>query len=154
MQMFKLYSRARYVAIGTLALVLVLGVAQLIPDQQASGGWIYVKESPNVTVSPAVVTLKKGAKVTIAGSGYEKGQELGIRLVMGGVVSDIRHQVKPEPNVNEHGAFYSEWVLANEYRLLPEGAMTLSIVNDDGEVLAHTPIVWLKEAKKDAKKKK
>lgn len=154
MRLVNLFLRGRRVAIGLVALALVLGAAHFIPNQQVSGGWIYVKESPNVTVSPSVVPLRKGSKVTIAGSGYEKGQELGIRLVMGGVVSDIRHQVKPEPKVNEHGAFYSEWVLANEYRLLSEGAMTLTIVNDDGEVLAHAPVVWVKEAKKDAKKKK
>ena len=126
----------------------------MLTSHQAFGGWIYVAEAPNVTVTPGVVPLSKGAKVTIAGSGFKEGEELGIRLIMGGVVSDIRHQVKPVPKVNEYGAFYSEWVLGNESRMLPEGAMTLSIVNAEGEVIAHAPLVWEKPAKKESKKKK
>ena len=120
----------------------------------ASAGWVYIGEQPSVMVSPSVITLKKGERITIAGSGFEKGQELGIRLVMGGVVSDIRHQVKPSPKVGDDGSFHSVWQLDNEPRLLPEGSMAIKIVNEDGQVLAHAPVVWVKEAKKDAKKKK
>lgn len=136
-----------------VACALLLGAAYL-PSGTLSAGWVYIGETPNLVISPSVIPLKKGAKVTIAGSGFEKGQELGIRLMMGGVVSDIRHQVKPAPKVGADGSFHSVWTLGNEPRLIPAGSMSIKIVNEDGDVLAHAPVVWAKEAKKDAKKKK
>ncbi|MDH3445301.1 MAG: hypothetical protein OEN50_15355, partial [Deltaproteobacteria bacterium] len=111
----------------------------------------FANETPVVTVSPSVVSLRKGAKVTIAGSGFPKKKEIGIRVVLGGVISEIRTQVKPEPTVNDQGTFYTEWTFDGEQNLLPPGAASLSVVDEDGKVLAHTPVVWMKEAKKEAK---
>ena len=132
----------------TIAIALFVGAAFLGVTAKANA------ETPVLTISPAVVSLKKGAKVTLAASGLKKGQEVGIRLVMGGVVSDIRHQVKPAPVANEFGAFYSEWVMDGEPNLLDQGAMSINIVDEDGKVLAHAPVVWLKEAKKKKEEKK
>ena len=126
----------------TLALALLVGGAFAGVPTKANA------ETPVLAISPSVVSLKKGAKVTLAASGLKKGQEVGIRLVMGGVVSDIRHQVKPSPVANEFGAFYSEWVMDGEPNLLDQGAMAINLVDEDGKVLAHAPVVWLKEAKK------
>ena len=132
----------------TRALAFFIAVAFLGVSAKANA------ETPILTISPAVVSLKKGAKVTLAASGLKKGQEVGIRLVMGGVVSDIRHQVKPSPVANDFGAFYSEWVMDGEPNLLDQGAMSINIVDEDGKVLAHAPVVWLKEAKKKKEEKK
>ena len=63
---------------------------------------------PNITVAPAPVPYKKG-KVWISGSGFKPKQELGIRVMMGGVMSDISFLVKPRPIANEFGAFSSVW---------------------------------------------
>ena len=73
---------------------------------------------------------------------------------MGGVPSDISSLVKPDLEVNEFGAFHVEWTLNREIRakLLEPTAYTLEVVDPDGNVLAHAPLVLVKE--EDEKKKK
>ncbi len=111
---------------------------------------------PNVSVSPAPVKPKKG-KILIAGSGYKPKQELGIRVMMGGVLSDISYLVKPRPIANEYGAFASTWGLrGREFKrgLLKAGtAYTITIVDGDGNTLATAPLVFDKGKKKKKKKK-
>jgi hypothetical protein len=111
---------------------------------------------PNVTVSPAPVKPKKG-KILISGSGYKPKQELGIRVMMGGVLSDISFLVKPRPIVNEYGAFASTWGLrGREFKrgLLKAGtAYTITIVDENGNTLATAPLVFDKAKKKKKKKK-
>jgi hypothetical protein len=144
----------RWAAIfGMAFLIVTVAGVYLAPRGDANGGWIYVKEDPVLRVAPTPIPNKKGAKVTIAGVGFEPKQELGLRIMMGGVMSDIRHQVKPAPTTNEEGAFASEWTLGNELRLLGSGAHTISVVNEEGDVLAHAPFV-VAEAEKKAKSKK
>jgi hypothetical protein len=138
---------------GMAFLILTVAGVYLVPRGDANGGWIYVKEDPVLRVAPTPIPNKKGVKVTIAGVGFEPKQELGLRIMMGGVMSDVRHQVKPAPMTNEEGAFYSEWTLGNELRLLGPGAHTIAVVNEEGDVLAHAPFV-VAEAEKKAKAKK
>ncbi len=111
---------------------------------------------PNVIVSPAPVKPKKG-KILIAGSGYKPKQELGIRVMMGGVLSDISFLVKPRPIANEYGAFASTWGLrGREFKrgLLKAGTVyTITIVDEDGNTLATAPLVFDKGKKKKKKKK-
>ncbi len=110
---------------------------------------------PNVNVSPALVKPKKG-KILIAGSGFKPKQELGIRVMMGGVLSDISFLVKPRPIANEYGAFASTWKLrGREFKrgLLKAGtAYTVTIVDEDGNTLAPAPLVIDKGKKKKKKK--
>jgi hypothetical protein len=136
----------------TFVIVLVGGV-YLGPSSEVSGGWIYVKEAPVLSVSPTPIPATKGAKVTVAGVGFEPKQELGLRIKMGGVMSDVRHQVKPLPVTNDEGAFASEWTLDAEPALLGAGAHTLMAVNENGDVLAHAPFVVAQPEKKKAKEK-
>jgi len=139
--------------VGVLALiVLVVGSVYLLPSGNVTGGWVYVKDSPTMSINPTPVPNKPKTVVTIAGSGFEPGEEIGIRVVMGGVMSDVRHQVKPAPKANEYGAFASDWVLNREFRLLPPGAYTMMAVNEDGDVLAHAPFVIGPKPKKEKKK--
>ncbi len=111
---------------------------------------------PNVTVSPAPVKPKKG-KILISGSGYKPKQELGIRVMMGGVLSDISFLVKPRPIVNEYGAFASTWGLrGREFKrgLLKAGtAYVITVVDEGGNTLATAPLVFDKAKKKKKKKK-
>ncbi len=110
---------------------------------------------PNVSVSPAPVKPKKG-KILISGSGYKPKQELGIRVMMGGVLSDISFLVKPRPIANEYGAFASTWGLrGREFKrgLLKAGtAYTITIVDEDGNTLGTAPLVFEKAKKKKKKK--
>jgi hypothetical protein len=111
---------------------------------------------PNVTVSPVPVKPKKG-KILISGSGFKPKQELGIQVMMGGVLSDISFLVKPRPIANEHGAFASTWGLrGREFKrgLLKAGtAYVITIVDEDGNTLATAPLVFDKAKKKKKKKK-
>ena len=112
---------------------------------------------PNISVSPAPVKVKKkGMAILIAGSGFKPKQKLGIRLMMGGVLSDISFLVKPRPVANKFGAFASTWKLRREFKrklLKPGTAYTITIVDEDGNTLGTAPLVFEK-AKKKAKKKK
>ena len=143
--------RAAIVAIVAFFAVSVGGV--ITSRGTAQGGWIYVKEQPVLRVAPTPVPNKKGV-VTIAGVGFEPNQELGLRLVMGGVMSDIRHQVKPTPKTDKEGAFSSSWSINRELRMLKPGVHTLMAVNADGDVIAQAPLVIDKKAKKSKDKKK
>ncbi len=110
---------------------------------------------PNVTVAPAPVPYKKG-KVYISGSGFKPKQELGIRVMMGGVLSDITFLVKPRPIANEFGAFSSVWSLNREIRrklLKANTAYTITIVDEDGNTVGTAPLVFDKAKKKKKKKK-
>ena len=136
----------------TFVIILLAGLF-LGPTEYLSAGWIYIKEMPVLRVDPTPIPTTKGAKVTIAGVGFEPKQELGLRIKMGGVMSDVRYQVKPVPMTNEEGAFASEWVLGAETKLLGPGAHTLTAVNDNGDVLAHAPFVIAQPEKKKEKEK-
>jgi hypothetical protein len=147
-------ARAGSVSIwGMTVLIILMAGLFLGPTEYLSAGWIYVKESPVLSVGPTPIPNTKGARVTIAGVGFEPKQELGLRIKMGGVMSDVRHQVKPLPMTNEEGAFASEWILGAETKLLGAGAHTLTAVNDNGEVLAHAPFVIAQPEKKKEKEK-
>jgi hypothetical protein len=135
----------------TFFILMVAGVL-LGPSGDVSGGWIYVKEAAVLSVAPTPVPNTKNAKVTIAGVGFEPKQEVGLRIKMGGVMSDVRHQVKPLPVTNEEGAFASEWTLGAELKLLGPGAHTLSAVNDNGDVIAQAPFVVAQPEKKKTEK--
>jgi len=106
-----------------------------------------------VAVSPTPVKPKKG-KLLIAGSGFKPKQKLGIRLMMGGVMSDISFMVKPRPVANKYGAFASTWKLKGRYfKLLKPGmAYTVYLVDEDGNTLGTAPLV-IDKAKKKKKKK-
>ena len=147
-------ARVSSVGIWGMTFIILLMTGLLLgPTEYLSAGWIYVKESPVLSVGPTPIPNTKGAKVTIAGVGFEPKQEVGLRIKMGGVMSDVRHQVKPLPMTNDDGAFASEWTLGNELKLLGSGAHTLTAVNDNGEVLAHAPFVVAQPEKKKEKAK-
>ncbi len=110
---------------------------------------------PNITVAPVPVPYKKG-NVYISGSGFKPKQELGIRVMMGGVLSDISFLVKPRPIANEFGAFSSVWKLNREIRrklLKANTAYTITIVDEDGNTVGTAPLVFDKAKKKKKKKK-
>jgi len=141
--------------VSALALIaLIVGSVYLLPGGNVTGGWVYIKNTPSLVVGPMPIANKRNVEVTIAGAGFEPDEELGLRIVMGGVMSDVRHQVKPSPTANEHGAFASTWKLNRELRLLKPGAYTMMAVNEDGDVLAQAPFVLDEPPAKDKKKKK
>ncbi len=140
------------IAVAAVFFVTLLGGGSFL----SPFGEVAIAEAgPNVNVSPALVKPKKG-KILIAGSGFKPKQELGIRVMMGGVLSDISFLVKPRPIANEYGAFASTWKLrGREFKrgLLKAGtAYTITIVDEDGNTLATAPLVIDKGKKKKKKK--
>jgi len=133
--------------------VTVAGV-YVAPRGDAIGEWIYVKEGPVLQISPAPIPNKSNTMVTIAGVGFEPNEELGLRIEIGGVTSEIRNQVKPTPKTDEEGAFVAQWKLGRELRLMDSGVHTLRVVNDNGDVVAHAPFVLAAKEKKEKKAKK
>jgi hypothetical protein len=109
----------------------------------------------HVTISPTPVDYRRKTVVVITGSGFKPKQQLGLRLVMGGVLSDISSSVKPPPVANEYGAFSSNWLLDGEIgaKLLTPTAYTIFVVDQDGNTLATAPLSFKPEEKKPAKKK-
>lgn len=146
------------VVLGTLAVLLSIGLLAggfFLGLPEATGGWVYIKEQPNLIVSPFPVPYVRKTKVMIAGSGFEPKQEISLQIEMGGVPSDISFMVKPRPVANENGAFLSEWIVDGEIRakLLSPTAYTLRALDEEGSVVAHAPLVFV-AVKKEEKKKK
>lgn len=149
-------TRRKMVTLATAAAFLVVGALaseNLFRSSQAEGGWVYIKESPKLIVSPTPIPYQRKTAVTIAGSGFEPKQEISLQIELGGVPSDISFMIKPRPVANEFGAFSSVWLLDGEVRgkLLSPTAYTLRAEDENGNVLAHAPFVFA-EVKKDAKK--
>jgi hypothetical protein len=145
------------IVLGALAVLLSFGFlagGNFLRSPQAEAGWVFIKEQPNLVLSPFPVPYERKTKVMIAGSGFEPKQEVSLQIEMGGVPSDISFMVKPRPVANEHGAFLSEWIVDAEIRakLLDPTAYTLRAVDENGFVLAHAPLVFV-AAKKEEKKK-
>jgi len=149
--------RSKMVALATVAAFLVvvaLAGENLLRSSQAEGGWVYIKESPVLTVSPTPIPYQAKTIVTIAGSGFEPKQEISLQIELGGVPSDISFMVRPRPVANEFGAFSSQWALGGEIKskLLLPTAYTLRAEDENSSLLAHAPFAFAPPAKKPAKK--
>jgi hypothetical protein len=149
---------ARISGVVAIAFFLaVLGSGFSLPFSGESGVSVAIAGGPMVSVSPLPVKPKKG-KVSIAGSGFKPNQAIGIRIFMGGVLSDISYLVKPKvEKTNEFGAFGATWGLNREFKrkLLKAGTTyEIAVVDEDGNTLATAPFMVDKAAKKKGKKKK
>ncbi len=107
-----------------------------------------------VTVLPKKVEYKAGM-VFISASGLKPNQEVGIRVMMGGVLSDVSYLVKPRPKTDANGTFATVWNLRREIRrkLLDMGKNGITIVDNDGNELAKGAIFFVKASSKKMKKK-
>ena len=81
-------SRSKIITLAALGAFLVLGapaVENLLRSSQAEGGWVYVKESPRLIVSPTPIPYQRKTMVRISGSGFEPKQEISLQIELGGV---------------------------------------------------------------------
>jgi hypothetical protein len=148
----------RAVALAALAISLAVGMVMgenLLRSHQAEGGWVFIKQSPNLIVSPYPIPYQRKVRVMIAGSGFEPKQEISLQIELGGIPSDISYMLKPAPVPNDFGAFSSEWIVDGEIggELLSPTAYTLRAEDENGFVLAHAPVVFVPEKKKEEKAK-
>ena len=113
-----------------------------------------IAAEPEIMVLPAKVEFRRTVQAFISGSGFKPNQEIGLRIKMGDVLSDISYLMKPRPVTNANGAFASVWTLNREIRrkLLTIGAHELTAVDNDGNELATTQLTFMKA--RAAKKKK
>lgn len=142
---------------GEIALLLTMGTlafgcAPMMAEPEAPKPAL-VSPGPSLAISPAVVEYRRKVPVLVAGSGFKPKQEVGLRIEMGGVMSDISYLVRPPSVANEYGAFSSVWNIDDEVRtkLLLPTTYTLTAVDPDGRTLASAPLVFCDpKAKKPA----
>ncbi len=118
-------------------------------------GSAVAQAEPEVTILPDKVEYKRNVQAVITGSGFKPNQEIGLRIMMGGVLSDISYLVKPRPITNKNGSFASIWTLNREIRrkLITLGSHDLTAVDEDGNELAVGKLTF-KKARAAKKKKK
>ncbi len=147
---------ARISVILAAAFFLTL-LGSVAPVAWLSGGEesVALAAGPEVTILPKQVEYKRRVPVFISGSGFKPKQELGLRITMGGVLSDVSYLVKPRPVPNANGSFATIWTLNREIRrkLLKLGAHDLVVVDENGNELAKTKLTF-KKARASKKKKK
>ena len=84
--------------------------------------------------------VKKGRlQVKISAEGLKAGQEVGIRTMMGGVLSDVSFLVKPAvEKANDKGMVSTTWGIRGRTikRLLKPGDHEVMLVDGDGNTLA------------------
>jgi len=107
---------------------------------------------PEVTILPNKVEYKRRVQAFITGSGFKPNQEIGLRIMMGGVLSDISYLVKPRPIANANGSFATVWTLNREIRRKLVTTHEMTAVDDDGNELAVGKLVFKKAATKKKKK--
>jgi len=105
------------------------------------------------TVSPK--KLKKAGPILISASGLKPGQEVGVRTMMGGVLSDVSFLAKPAfAKADANGAVASVWAIRGRTlkRLMKNGTYTMDLVDADGNTLASAKMEIAVKAKKKKKK--
>ena len=150
------FKPARIFAI--LAVAFFLSVFSSIAPLSLGGAGesVALAGGAEVTVLPKKVEYKRRVPVFISGSGFKPNQEVGIRITMGGVLSDVSYLVKPRPKTNANGSFGSVWTLNREIRrkLVKMGKNAITIVDANGNELASGNINFVKARSKKKKKKK
>ncbi|MFC1872271.1 hypothetical protein ACFLYV_00910 [Chloroflexota bacterium] len=103
--------------------------------------------SPTVEVVNPVVELSNSATVTIAGSGYEPGQEVRILFTTSGVKSaraDIGYALEPQPIASKSGAWITVWEAGRYVKkgLVSEGAYSIEVADTEYITLAEAPFAF------------
>ena len=96
--------------------------------------------------------VSKTTEVKVTASGLKAGQEVGLRLIMGGVLSDVSFLAKPNiEKADDKGMVNSVWKIRRELRVLNNGDHEIMLVDADGNTLAKTMLTVAKPAKKKKK---
>ncbi len=140
--------------LGAAFFLSVLSSAAPVAWLSGAQDSVAIAMGPEVKVLPAKVEYKRRVQAFISGSGFKPNQEVGLRIMMGGVLSDISYLVKPRPVANANGAFASVWTLNREIRrkLLTVGAHDLTAVDENGNELATAKLTFKKVRSKKKKK--
>ena len=135
--------------IVTLAIISIMGFTLLA--NQAPAGDLAAK----AVVANPYQKLDNKAKVTIVGTGFKPGQELNMLLITeDGLESDIGYYLKPAPKANKIGSWVTTWSCGRfiKKKVITKGAYTITVTDNDYNVITHAPVAFY--AVKKAKKKK
>jgi len=100
-------------------------------------------------VSPKKIS--KAVPILLFASGLKPGQEVGVRTMMGGVLSDVSFLAKPAfQKADGNGAVASVWSIRGRTlkRLLKNGTYDVELVDADGKTLATAKLEIAVKAKK------
>jgi len=95
--------------------------------------------------------LSKAAPILLFASGLKPGQEVGVRTMMGGVLSDVSFLAKPAfQKADANGAVASVWAIRGRTlkRLMKNGTYDIELVDADGKTLATAKMEVAVKAKK------
>jgi hypothetical protein len=127
---------------GLVGLAVALGALFLMSTIAMAGAKLMVD----------VGDVKKGRlQVKISASGLKAGQEVGIRTMMGGVLSDVSFLAKPAvEKADDKGMVSTTWGIRGRTikRLLKPGEHEVMLVDGDGNTLAKAKLMIPKPAKK------
>ena len=105
--------------------------------------------SPTFVLATPVVTIARGGKVTMYGTGFAPKQELILLLTdAGGGMSSIAPSVKPAPVPNKAGAWAVEWDFSSYVKILKPGTGMITVADKDYRTLGMAPIVFKAAPKK------
>lgn len=103
------------------------------------------------TVSPK--KLDKPTQVLVFVSGLKADQEIGVRTMMGDVLSDVSYLVKPSvEKADKNGAFAGIWNIdKNTLKVMKPGNYSITVVDEAGNTLASADMTIEKAKKKEKK---
>ena len=100
-------------------------------------------------VTPA--KLNKPGEVLVFVSGLQPEQEIGVRTMMGDVLSDVSYLVKPSvEKTDKNGAFAGVWNIdKNTMKVMKPGNYTITVVDTSGNTLASAEFMIENKRSKD-----
>lgn len=110
---------------------------------------VAIAADPMLSVSPGKIS--KAEPILLFASGLQPGQEVGIRTMMGGVLSDVSFLAKPAfQKADANGALASVWDIRGRTlsRLMKNGTYDMELVDADGKTLATAKLEVAVKAKK------
>jgi hypothetical protein len=97
--------------------------------------------------------LSKPGEVLVFVSGLQPEQEIGVRTMMGDVLSDVSYLVQPSAEkADKNGAYAGLWnVDKNTMKVMKPGNYTITLVDESGNTLASAEFM-IEKAKKSKDK--
>lgn len=110
-----------------------------------------VASAADVMFSVEPKKVSSAGPILLFASGLEPGQEVGVRTMMGGVMSDVSFLAKPSiQKADANGAVASIWSVRGRTlsRLMKNGTYSIELVDADGNTLASDKLEVAVKAKK------
>ncbi len=111
-----------------------------------------MKPEPAFVITTPVVTLTKGTKVVMYGTGFAPKEVINIVLTdPNGGMGTIMSTAKPKPVADKDGMWATAWDITRFLRNLKPGQGTLAVSDKNYKPLHQAPIVFVAPPKKKKK---